>query len=59
MTETQRVFTPTFRMHYAADVSHMVGEVVGPNTMGEFFRAVSVESDGESSTVTFELVRAS
>lgn len=54
---TQRVFTAASTLHYPGDVRHIVGEIKGPNTLGEFYRATRAEYDGERTTVTFELLR--
>ncbi len=36
---------PSTYLTYPSDVTHMVGEVKGPNRMGEYLTAVSVEYD--------------
>lgn len=46
-TPTQSTFDPSFTAIYQADISEAVGQVVGPNTMGELFRLDRVEDLGD------------
>ena len=39
---------PQRHLTYPGDVTHMVGEVVGPNTLGEYFTAVTAEYDTQT-----------
>lgn len=53
-------FTHSMTLTYNADVRHIVGEVKGPNLLGEFFRAVEANYNAETSKtrVKFEQLRA-
>jgi hypothetical protein len=37
--------TPVRWLNYTADVREMVGQVVGPNTLGEYMTAVTADYD--------------
>lgn len=58
MTEPQRVITREFAANYPGDVRHIIGEVKGPNTMGEYFVAETADYDEQTrkTRVTFTLL---
>lgn len=52
-------FSHSLTLTYPGDVTGIVGEVKGPNLLGEFFRAVSADYDVETgkTRVKFEQLR--